>query len=230
MTTQTFNKLKQLFSLKDYDILAIFPYGSQIYGTTTDRSDYDFIAVFKDGTVKDEFALEKDNYNIHTYNYSSFQKLITNHKIASLECFFLPENKIIINKAIFKFNLNLATLRSSISEKASHSYVKARKKMEVEKDKNMYIAKKSLFHSFRIIDFGKQIAKEGKIIDYSSQNQLWLDIFNNTSEEWKDYSNIYKENHNNMMSEFRELAPKSITSDLNQKLVPQQRQFLHRIR
>lgn len=202
------NKLKQLFSLKDYDLLSVFPYGSQIYGTNTDKSDYDFIAVFKDGTVKDEFSLQKDIFNIHTYNKSSFQKLINQHKISSLECIFLPDDKIICNRVKFDFKLNLQTLRSSISEKASHSYVKARKKMEIEKDKNMYIAKKSLFHSFRIIDFGKQIALNNKIIDYSSQNKLWIEILMNKSENWKDYSDLYKEKHNSIMSEFRELASK----------------------
>jgi predicted nucleotidyltransferase len=204
----TFEKLKKLFQLKDYDILAIFPYGSQVYGTITDRSDYDYIAVFKDGSVKDEFSLEKDNCNIHTYNDSSFQKLISHHKIASLECISLPEDKLIVSRKQFNFKVNLQVLRSSISEKASHSYVKSRKKMEVEKNKNMYIAKKSLFHSFRIIDFGKQIALNDKVINFSSQNSIWTDIFNNSSEDWKDYSDLYKEKYNSMMSEFRELAPK----------------------
>ncbi len=203
-----FEKLKNRFNLKDYDILTIYPYGSLVYGTESEKSDYDFIAIFRDGTVKDEFALEKDNCNIHTYNYSSFQKLVDKHKISALECIFLPEDKIICNRKKFNFELNLSTLRSSISEKASHSYVKARKKLEIEKDKNIYIAKKSLFHSFRIVDFGIQIAKYSRILNYDSQNKLWFEILNNSSENWKDYSDLYKEKHNKLMSEFRELAPK----------------------
>lgn len=203
-----FEKIKKLFSLKDFDVIAIFPYGSRVYGTNSEKSDYDFIAVFKDGTVKDEFALEKDKYNIHTYNYSSFIKLIESHKIFALECISLPKDKLLCDRKIFDFKLNLNTLRSSISEKASHSWVKAKKKFEVEKDKNIYIAKKSLFHSFRIIDFGKQIANNGKIIDYSSMNELWFEILDNPSENWKNYFDLYKVKHNLNLTEFRELAPK----------------------
>ena len=207
-TQDDFENLKNLFKLRDYDVLSIFPYGSRVYGTNSPHSDYDYIAVFKDGTVKDEFSLEKSNYNIHTYNYSSFNKLLEKHKISPLECISLPEDKILCNRKKFNFKLNIATLRSSISEKASHSWVKAKKKLEVEIDKNVYIAKKSLFHSFRIIDFGKQIAKNGKIINYSSMNDLWFEIFNNPSENWKDYFDLYKMKHNHNLTEFRELAPK----------------------
>lgn len=209
MSTQDdFSELKKIFHLKDYDILSIFPYGSRVYGTFSDKSDYDYIAVFRDGTVKDEFALEKGKFNIHTYNESSFVKLIEKHNIFALECISLPEELNICNRKKFNFKLNIQTLRSSISEKSSHSWVKAKKKFEVEADKNIYIAKKSLFHSFRIIDFGKQIAKDGKITNYSSMNDLWFDILNNSSEDWKDYFELYKAKHNEMLSEFRELAPK----------------------
>lgn len=203
-----FENIKKLFSLKDYDIISIFPYGSRVYGTNSEKSDHDFIAIFKDGTVTDEFALEKDKYNIHTYNYSSFVKLIEKHKIFALECISLHKNKLLCDRKNFDFKLNIGTLRSSISEKASHSWVKAKKKFEVEKDKNIYIAKKSLFHSFRIIDFGKQIANHGKIVDFSSVNNLWFEILNNPSEIWKDYFDAYKIKHNQSLTEFRELAPK----------------------
>lgn len=183
MSTQDdFSELKKIFQLKDYDILSIFPYGSRVYGTFSDKSDYDYIAVFRDGTVKDEFALEKGKFNIHTYNESSFVKLIEKHKIFALECISLPEEFNICNRKKFNFKLNIQTLRSSISEKSSHS--------------------------FRIIDFGKQIAKDGKIGNYSSMNDLWFDILNNSSEDWKDYFELYKTKHNEMLSEFRKLAPK----------------------
>lgn len=203
-----FEYIKYLFKLKDYDIISIFPYGSKVYRTDSKKSDFDYIAVFKDGTVKDEFSLEKNEYNVHTYNYSSFIKLIEKHKISALECIFLPKDLILCDRKAYNFKLNIQTLRSSISEKASHSWVKAKKKFEVEKDKNIYIAKKSLFHSFRIIDFGKQIVENNKIINYSSMNNLWFEILNNPSEEWKDYFNLYKNKHNKNLTEFRELAPK----------------------
>src|SRR5437660_1273193 len=113
MNIQIFEKIKKLFSFKDYDIFSIFPYGSQVYGSITDKSDLDFIVVFKNGCVKDNFSLKKENFNIHTYNQASFQILIDKHKVLSLECISLPEDKLIINRQKYSFVLNNTLLYNS---------------------------------------------------------------------------------------------------------------------
>lgn len=196
------------FSLNYEDLLSVFPYGSRVYGTANENSDYDFIVVSRDGSAKNDFAVTQENLSCHFYDETSFQEQLSKHKISALECFFLPPGKLELNKKNFIFKLNLETLRSSISEKASHSWVKSKKKFEVEKDKDVYIAKKSLFHSFRIIDFGTQIASQGKIVNYSSCNDLWEDIYTDPSEQWDTYKEKYQELFNARMTEFRKFAPK----------------------
>ena len=196
------------FQLNEKNILAIFPYGSQIYGTTNENSDHDYIVVCQDGSVQNDFAVTQKNLSCHFYDETSFQEQLSKHKISAMECFFLPDEQALLSKKRFNFKLNLETLRSSISEKSSHSWVKAKKKFEVEKDRNIYIAKKSLFHSFRIIDFGTQIATYGKIINYSACNELWEDIYTDPNESWAYYKNKYQELFNNKMLQFRLLAPK----------------------
>lgn len=199
----------QDFHLKDEDVLNIYSYGSRVYGTNNAKSDHDFIVLTKNGTQdRDSMDSSTHNINVSIYSQNSFEDLLKRHKIFILECIFLPPQLIIKNTLDIPFRLDKQILRNSISEKASHSWVKSKKKFEVEADRNVYIAKKSLFHSLRIIDFGIQIAKHNKIMDYSSCNTLWEDIYTDPSEEWDSYKNKYHELFNSSLTEFRKLAPK----------------------
>lgn len=189
--------------------VACFSYGSRIYGTYSDKSDYDFIYIVNDDMVEkldDQYQFHDENISV--YGLSKFQEMLNNHHIPAMECYFLPKKYTYHQLHRFQFELNLQQLRKSISEKTSHSWVKAKKKFEIEDDRNIYVAKKSLFHSMRIIDFGTQIAKSGKIENYHSCVELWNEIKDNPSEIWKDYETKYKFKFNEMMSEFRKVAPK----------------------
>lgn len=196
------------FHLTDKEVINIYSYGSRVYGTHSESSDHDFIIIVnKDVHEFDLMSIDK-KINVHLYSTDAFANQLEQHKIAALECFFLPTKFLLKNKLKFTFDLNKEKLRSSISEKASHSWVKAKKKFEIEADRNIYIAKKSLFHSIRIIDFGIQIAKYNKIIDYSSSNNIWEDIMTDPKEKWNHFENKFKLFFNSQMTEFRKLAPK----------------------
>ena len=93
-----------------------------------------------------------------------------------------------------------------MSQKANHSFVKAKKKIEVEKD--YYVGWKSLFHSLRILVFGIQIAKEGCISDYSAANDYWHEIREANQYDWSYFKSKYQPEHNRLATEFRKLAPK----------------------
>lgn len=90
--------------------------------------------------------------------------------------------------------------------KASHSFVKAKKKIEKEKD--YYIGWKSLFHSLRILTFGTQIAQMGKIENYGAANHIWFDILKDPHYEWAYYEDKYKPIYNDLATTFRKVAPK----------------------
>lgn len=201
------NEILDKFHLSNEDILNIYPYGSRVYQTHTNNSDYDFIIVMNKDVREYSLTSDDENINIHLYSPDGFLDQLRGHKIAALECFFLAPELCLKQKLKFSFCLNKQKLRSSISEKVSHSWVKAKKKMEVEKDRNIYIGKKSLFHSFRILDFGMQIAINNQIKNYSSMNHLWKEIKDNPAEDWETYKTKYQILHNSMLSEFRKLAP-----------------------
>jgi predicted nucleotidyltransferase len=207
----TYKDILSDFGLSDDSVINIYRYGSRVYGTSNPSSDEDFIIVVKNQDHdRDSLDSSYRKINATIYSESSFQDKLDQHKISAIECYSLPKDLCVKHTKSFIFNLNKELLRSSISEKASHSWVKAKKKFEVEKDKDIYIGKKSLFHSLRIIDLGIQIATNNKITDFSSSNQIWFEIFNNESQNYQDYKNKYQSLFNYRMTEFRKLAPKEI--------------------
>jgi predicted nucleotidyltransferase len=213
-----YDKILESFNVLDKDILAVYPYGSRIYGTATEASDYDFVVVLKNLKVESD-QLDAADYpiTINLYSEESFRDRLAKHRISTLECIFLPSDQI-LKETKFPFKLDKVKLRESISEKASKDFNQCKKRLSDSQGWNpvtnepyvrkVYEAKKSLFHCFRIIDFGLQIAKNGKIINYASCNQLWQEILNDPSENWEDYKAKYQETYNNKMTEFRKVAPK----------------------
>lgn len=185
---------------------SVFLRGSRIYGTFNNNSDYDFYGVGNIDFNQKQLLINIPNTEWEFYTEEEFKQKLFLHDIAFLECLWLPIDKQFFHKN-FSFELNKSVLRHSISSKASNSFVKAKKKLIVLEDRNVAIAQKSLFHSFRILDFGCQIAKHGKIIDYSSSNFILKEI-QELEPEWNVWENKFKQLHNNLQTEFRQLAPK----------------------
>lgn len=204
-----YNFILKDFDLLDEQVLNVYPYGSRVYNTHSVDSDFDFIVVCKNGTLdRDSLDSSWRSLNATIYSLHSFIDKVQQHKISALECVSLPTDKLLKYTTPIPFKVNLLKLRESISEKSSHSWVKAKKKFEVVQDRNVYIAKKSLFHSLRIIDFGIQLATHDKITDFTSSNYLWEEIYTDPIEEWAHYKEKYQAFFNSQMTEFRKLAPK----------------------
>jgi len=188
------------------NLMNLYPYGSRVYGTDNEKSDYDFIAVYNRVEDKNEFKGEL--IHVTAYSVAEFLKQIKQHEISVLECWSLPDNQVPINNIDFKFELNLPALRRSISAQASHCFVKAKKKLTIEKDLDIYVGKKSLFHSFRTILFGIQIAEQGKIVDFSAANAFYDAIVLSPRCDWEYLKATWKPEYNKLMTEFRKLASK----------------------
>lgn len=201
----TLIELSEYFDLND-NYLNVYQYGSRVYGTEENDSDWDFICIIKEKT---NLLEDTDEYHFIYYTKEEFQILINTHEISALECLFL-DYKFICKKLIdFEFILNLSFLRHSLSAKSSNSYVKCKKKLTVEKDYNLRIGQKSLFHAFRILYYGLQIAKHGKIVSY--QNTAIHVIYERiiAMKTWPEMEQNLKEQYNKLASEFRILAPKA---------------------
>lgn len=110
-----------------------------------------------------------------------------------------------IHQDKFEFVLDLEQLRRSISGVVSNSWVKAKKKMAQGDD---YIGRKSMWHSLRILMFGIQVAKYGKIVDFSEANEYYDDIVKGNA-PYSELVKVYKPIMNAKQSEFRVLCPKT---------------------
>lgn len=194
-------------------LINFYPYGSHIYGTNTDKSDYDYIAVMDQTEDMLEHIYTADKtMNILCYSPVKFLHKVQNHDIDALECIFLPDD-MKYEIMTFPFVYDIEKLRRSIAAVSSNSWVKCKKKLQEGED---YIGKKSLFHSLRIADFGIQIAEQKDIITYTkpyetdvlthnSWRDLWYEI--NAHQDWDSLKKDYNEIANQMRTNFRKAAP-----------------------
>jgi predicted nucleotidyltransferase len=179
----------------------VYVFGSQIYSTASETSDWDLLVVAK--TPYPEKELVVDNFNIHILTLDRFLEGLTQQNIGRIECLMSP---IILKQDIdIKWNLNIPAFRHFISHICSNSWVKAKKKLE---QKDYYIGIKSLFHSLRIAIFAIQIIKYGKIVDFTAANYIW-DKLISKNWTWQELDSEFKPLRNNLMSEFRKLTFKN---------------------
>jgi predicted nucleotidyltransferase len=204
-------------------VFNVYIFGSQVYGTNDRESDWDIIMVANNSveavelnkTVSDKYSLDNKyiKYNIHVYTPDRFQKDLDWHRMNNLECIFAPEWAKLKEEKEFKFELNLAKLRHATSHVSSNSWVKCKKKLKDE----YRTAIKSFYHSIRIPMFATQIARSGRITDFSIANFIWNRlIFNevppyqrkDSKWDWDSLNLEFKITYNLMLSLFRRVTSK----------------------
>ena len=164
----------------DDDVLNIYPYGSHVYGNATDNSDNDYVIVAKsaflsNGSFKNNAISNKD-FSIQgiLYSRTGFIDALNNYDITALECIFLPDELVIQKKWAFKLSKDTHNdLAKKLISKSSMSMYAAKNH---KKRDNIELAKRGVFHAIRILEFGIQIKEHGRIVNYSSCNQLKAEI------------------------------------------------------
>jgi len=196
-------------------IINVYTYGSINYNTQTESSDVDYIIVYDQLIdVSDTLHTKIGNMSLDATLISPehFKYLLHIHSIDSLECMFIPY-KHKFERELFNIKIDKKTLRRSISSISSNSWVKAKKKL-IQGDN--LIGYKSLFHSLRIVDFGIQLAKNGKISSFTKpysdilKYNTYSDLLNEikTFKDWESLLKKYIKTYNNLRSEFKIYAPK----------------------
>lgn len=184
-------------------------FGSQVYGTATADSDFDIIMVANNSVESTE--IRNGLFNIHVYTPDKFKSDMEWHRINNLECIFAPDWAKLKETIEYDFKLDVTKLRHATSHISSNSWVKARKKIE---QGDYYIGIKSLFHSIRIPMFATQIAKSGRIYDFTCANFIWkkltIDRFFtvNSKWTWEELDDEFRLLRNKTLTQFRSVTTK----------------------
>lgn len=210
----------------NHKIRSVEHFGSTVYGTRTDKSDIDIIAI--SDSAEDLYAIyqSKDypefsdysrNVDLHIISTKTFQELLDEHDIMALETYYQMHDS---DKELFKFSLDLDKLRRKVSAVCSNSWSKARKKLDIPEEDD-YLGLKSLFHSIRILSYGIDIAKDSKIDfknvlinadagEKTSCSNLWEQLQYEYRQgcRWAEFKKNYTPLQNSNVTLFRSLAPK----------------------
>lgn len=220
--------------------------GSVIYGTCHDGSDIDELWIVPDlNCFADQYGYEigDDGYlhieyksgngdreiifDIQVMSYEQFVKLVDNYDIMAIEALYsshpLDENHEAIDHLRYK-TIDTWKLRQSISAVCNNSWAKFHKKLTVEKDYNLYIGLKSLFHVLRMYRYGTQLARYGKIVDFTcdegSSLETWslkkqydfiIGLPSQGCESYELIKSATQPLRNHYASELKKYCPKPIT-------------------
>lgn len=168
----------------------VYLYGSRIYGTSTDKSDYDIIMISSHLLEHEEKKTTINGVllNIHIITPDKFLADLKIHNIMNLECLYAPGWAKLQEKQIFSKEINIKKLIKNNLAQSFSSWRNAKFKLL---DGDIYRGQKSLFHSLRMLMFAAQLAEHGKITDFSVGNELYTEIMDSDEFEWSFYKEKY---------------------------------------
>lgn len=185
---ELYSKVVEISKLETFKIKNIYVFGSRVYGTHTLLSDYDMVVIATSLYANHEIF--EDIYNIHVTTPDIFKEQIRQYDMHSVECIFAPHEAQIYSKLDFKsgFSINKDYLKKMVISQSTWAWAKGQKRIERG---NILGGCKSLFHSFRIIDFGGQLLQYGEINNFSSSNDIWKNINDCNYLDWESYQNTW---------------------------------------
>lgn len=172
-------EIMDIIKLHPLKVKNIYLFGSRVYRTNREDSDYDFIVVANNMIEASEIKGQK--YNIHIHTPDKFKRDLANHDIHALECIYAPDYAKLQVKENYPFVLNKGKLIKSFLTTSHSSWHKAKLKL---RECDIYLGTKSAFHAMRILVFGIQIAKYGSITDFSEANHFWKEMDESNEVEW----------------------------------------------
>jgi len=182
----------EIIKIHPLKVKNIYMFGSRVYGTANEFSDYDFIVLASSMMEKQE--IRHKEYNIHVHIPSVFLDGLKEYQMQYLECIYAPQDAKIQEKLVLPdktFQLKPDMLVYKGMAQSYNSFNKAKDKII---DGDLYRGTKGIFHSIRILQFFHQIIENGKITDFSSANDIWnmlKEDYDNEVSDWKYYKEKY---------------------------------------
>lgn len=186
MNTPTLQEIIDASGKHPKRIRNVYLYGSRVYGTAKERSDWDIIVVCP--SLQEHEELHKGSLNIHIITPDIFKnRLMFQHDITMLECIFAPDFARIQEVENYDYKINRGKLLKSIMTQSARTWKHAKYKYN---EGDIYRGQKSGFHAIKTLDFGAQLCETGTI-DFARNNDLYEQIMNEDILTWDGFKAKY---------------------------------------
>lgn len=168
MSDDVLDRLLAVLRVPLAEIRAAYRVGSRVYGTAGPTSDEDFLVVLSKPGQRQDLTFAED-LNIVIHGVATFQEALDDHSVFALECHFVEAPHVLVAaRPPFRFTLDRKKLAASAIGKSTADWQKAKKRFAEEPGPS----RKKAFHALRVPAFALQIAKAGKIHDFTAANHF----------------------------------------------------------
>lgn len=171
-TDDVFNLILEEKALESKDqVLNVYVFGSRLYGyAKKETSDWDFIVVVDCEYFAGPKLIERGKLNLNLYHKNYIQFLLDENVVWFVMILWIPTQFAWLVKQQFSWKLRKNALKKMINLDVQHNFTKAKRLWK--NPSTQLIAKKNLLHAKRWLEYGRQIAEHGKIIDFVSEERL----------------------------------------------------------
>lgn len=205
MASDTYAAVLRTLRLPDQAIHSLYRCGSHVYGTANAGSDEDFVAVLVHPTARRDLVLGKA-HDVIVHTRESFAEAVDRHSVLALECIFAPpQHRLKETRPGPPFALDRRKLAESATLRSRSDFEKAARRFTDEP----VPSKKKLFHALRVPMFALQLAREGRIVDFSEARSLWQQIEACVAPDWGSYRVTYGPLREQLIAKLTQLIKRS---------------------
>jgi predicted nucleotidyltransferase len=209
-------------------VLNIYVFGSRLYGTNNERSDWDVVVViqsrYRTSTTTNTICDEQDETMYpETLNFTVSDTLVIDIQLVDLSemqstmnrdfvldelmCLWVQPEYILLENHVFPqtWNIDPLLFEQAIVKQVNKLLISA----EISIEHSVYHAKKKILLLIIYLDLATQIVKNGRIIDFRSIPKQYHELIHQTNvdiEDWDQLSDLYGP----IVDEFREAFLQSI--------------------
>eukprot|EP01080_Neovahlkampfia_damariscottae_P007015 gene7015-11180_t len=203
----SFDFVAEALNLIPDKIYAIYQFGSRVYESNSKNSDYDLFVVYGEKYL--DLVIENQKFNIgaHLNDIKTFKKFMKTHNACIVQVLFLPEKFILFENKEMKtfrknFMISMKKLERGFLRVESICILKSKREFNTDKKKSL----KNLVHGIRFLLFGIQIAKTGKIYDFTVGNKYHKFMMSLEFDNWDEYYKKFEQHYLQFHQEFSDFV------------------------
>mgnify|MGYP000901063296 CR=1 FL=1 len=181
------NKIISITGLDNSAIRNIYLYGSRVYGTNHQNSDFDVRIVADINTP--ERSVNSGNYQIKIYSLNRFQEGIAKNEFPFVEFQFFPEWAKIRETSPYMAPIVNQRVKYSAIDYLNYHLELIKRGFNNSKD--LYVLSKNLFHAIRVLVFAGELISTGTIADITIAKPYYDDIFRHNFQSYEQMIAVY---------------------------------------